>query len=125
MGQPDAMPLSSVPCMAKRNAAVHAARALLPEFFLVEVQVELFPVPNALRGRSVERQFAQIFDKSRGFSHVVLVCLKDGPHPRPLPRKREMRARKEERDKYQEGSAKSRLFVLPLSRLRPLVAEPP
>ena len=75
-GQPDAMPLRMRAGVAERDAAVHAARALLAQLGLVQVQVELVPVPDALGRRPVQGQFAQILNKSRGFPHVFSLMLK-------------------------------------------------
>jgi hypothetical protein len=36
--------------VAKRNAAIHAARALLAQFLLVQVKMEFVPVADALQG---------------------------------------------------------------------------
>ena len=44
--------------MAKGNAAIHATRALLLEFVHRHVQVELLPVANAFRRRTVRWQLA-------------------------------------------------------------------
>jgi hypothetical protein len=56
--------------VAERDAAIHAARALLAELGFVQMQVKLVPVANAFEGWPVERQFAQIFYESSGLAHL-------------------------------------------------------
>ena len=63
-------PVENCPGVAEWDTAVHTAGALLAQSFLVQVQMELFPVPYAVSGCSVERQLAQIFNKPCGFSHM-------------------------------------------------------
>ncbi len=46
--------------VAKGNAAIHAAGALLAQLGLVQMKMELVPVADALQGRTVQRQLAQI-----------------------------------------------------------------
>src|ERR1035438_9633882 len=57
--------------VTKRDAAIHAAGSLLAELRLVQVQMELVPIANALQGRAVQRQLAQVFDKACGFAHKM------------------------------------------------------
>ena len=59
--------------MAKRDAAIHAARALLLEFLHRHVQVKLLPVANAFRRRAVRRQLAFDLQKSSWFAHGCLL----------------------------------------------------
>jgi hypothetical protein len=59
--------------VAERDSAVHATRTLLAELLLLHVVVELLPVAHALRGRAVDRQFAQVLDESGWLSHGVLI----------------------------------------------------
>ena len=66
------MPLSSVPVWQNGNAAIHAARALLAQLFLLHVEVKFLPVRDALDRRTVRRQFAQILDESCGFAHLEI-----------------------------------------------------
>ena len=55
--------------MAERDAAVHAARALVAELFLLHVHMEFLPVFGALEGRAVDGKFAEVFDEAGGFAH--------------------------------------------------------
>ena len=56
--------------VAEGRAAVHAARALLAQAGLRQVQVKFLPVRNAPGRRTVRRQFAQILNESCGFAHA-------------------------------------------------------
>src|SRR6187399_11373 len=56
--------------MAEWNATIHAARSLILELLRVHVIMELVPIMNSLDGRSVQRQFAKIFNKSSRLSHA-------------------------------------------------------
>ena len=62
--------------VAEGDAAIHAARALLAQLAFLQVVVELVPVADALEGRAVQRQLAQVFDESSGFAHRE--CTKSG-----------------------------------------------
>jgi hypothetical protein len=57
------------PGVAERDAAVHAARALLAEFLLLHVGMKLVPVADALGGRAVDGKFAQVFDETSWLAH--------------------------------------------------------
>ena len=57
--------------VAERNAAIHAARALLAQALLVHVVVEFVPVAHALHRGAIHRQLAQIFNESCWFSHRI------------------------------------------------------
>ena len=56
--------------MAERDAAIHTAGGLLAEFARLQAQVELVPIAEAFKGRAVQRQLAQVFDKASGFAHT-------------------------------------------------------
>ena len=73
--------------VAKRNAAIHAAGALLAQFWFGQMEMELFPVVDALNRGAVQRQFAQIFlrillDHPWFFGVLVVIGLA-GPQPPP------------------------------------------
>jgi hypothetical protein len=55
--------------MAKRDAAVHAARPLLLKFALSQGQMKLPPIVDPLQRLTVGRQFPLKFHKSGRFSH--------------------------------------------------------
>src|ERR1017187_1272978 len=55
--------------VAERHAAIHAARALVPELLLFHVVVKLVPVTHALGRSPVHGQLPQIIDKASWFSH--------------------------------------------------------
>ena len=55
--------------VAKRDAAIHAARALRAEFVLRQVEMKLLPVAGAFQRRAVSGDFAEIFDEAGWFSH--------------------------------------------------------
>lgn len=55
--------------VAERDSAVHAARTLLAELFLLHVLVKFLPVAHAFGGRAIDRQFAQVIDESGWLSH--------------------------------------------------------
>src|ERR1019366_6245795 len=55
--------------VAEGHAAIHAARALVPELLLLHVVVKLIPVARALEWSPVHGQLPQVFDKSSWFSH--------------------------------------------------------
>ena len=65
------------PGVAEGDAAVHAARALFPQLLLAQVQVELFPVPDAVGSPSRSRGSSRRYSiKPVGFPICVsLVCL--------------------------------------------------
>jgi hypothetical protein len=44
--------------MAKRNPAIHAASALLTEFFLLHVEVKFVPVFDAFDRGTIQRQLS-------------------------------------------------------------------
>ena len=69
IGQPEAMPLSRVPVWQNGNAAIHAARGLFPELFLLHVVMELIPVVDPFDGRTIQRQLPEIFNKACRFAH--------------------------------------------------------
>ena len=50
--------------VAEGNAAIHAARALLAQLGLVQMKMKFVPIPDAFEGRTVQRQFPQIFDEA-------------------------------------------------------------
>src|SRR5262249_12393159 len=56
--------------VAEGNAALHAAGRLLTEFLFLHVEMELIPIANAFDRWTVQRQFAQVLDKSGRFAHV-------------------------------------------------------
>ena len=55
--------------VAEGHAAIHAAPALLAEFRLGHVVVELTPVSRARQRRAVSGKFAGEFEESSGFAH--------------------------------------------------------
>ena len=55
--------------MAERDAAVHAARALLLQLRLGEMLVEFIPVVDPFQRVAVGRKLAFVFDKAGGFTH--------------------------------------------------------
>jgi hypothetical protein len=55
--------------VAKGNSAIHAARALLLEFGDFHVMMEFVPILDALDRGSIQRQLAEILNKSGRFSH--------------------------------------------------------
>jgi hypothetical protein len=57
--------------MAKRNAAIHAARALIAQALLFHVVMEFVPILHALRRGAIHRQFAEILDKSCWLAHFL------------------------------------------------------
>jgi hypothetical protein len=59
--------------VAEGDAAVHAARTLLFELVLGEVQVKFLPILNAFLRGPVGRQLAVKFHKTSRFSHFVFL----------------------------------------------------
>src|SRR6185503_18872314 len=68
MGQPEAMPLISVPVW-QNGMPQSMQRALLAEFFFLHMEVKLVPILDALHGGPIYGQLAQIFNKAGRFSH--------------------------------------------------------
>ena len=56
--------------MAEGDPAIHTPTRLLLEFFFLHVEMELIPVADAFNGGTIQRQLAQIFDKSSRFAHL-------------------------------------------------------
>ena len=56
--------------VAERHAAVHAACGLVAQGPVVQVMVEFLPVADAFGRRTVQRQFAQVFDESGRLAHL-------------------------------------------------------
>jgi hypothetical protein len=54
--------------VAEGDAAIHATRPLFLQLLGAEVQMELVPVPDALHGGAIQRQFPQILYESGWFS---------------------------------------------------------
>jgi hypothetical protein len=57
--------------MAKGDAAIHAAGALLLEFFNLHVIVKLAPIADTFQRGTISRQLAEIFDETSGFAHSM------------------------------------------------------
>src|SRR5690606_11699514 len=60
--------------VAEGNAAIHASGGLRAEAFLRHGMVELVPVPDPLKGGTIEREFAKVLDEAGGFTHACAVC---------------------------------------------------
>ena len=56
--------------MAERHAAIHAARALGPNFLLWKILVDLEPIVDALGDRPARGRFARVFEKAGDFTHA-------------------------------------------------------
>ena len=57
--------------VAERNAAIHAARALLLQLVVAQVQMKLVPIMDAFQRIAVRRQFTRVFHKSGWFAHPI------------------------------------------------------
>ena len=55
--------------VAEGHAAIHAARTLLAELLHLHVLVKLLVVAHALERRTVDGEFAQVFDEAGWFAH--------------------------------------------------------
>ena len=55
--------------VAEGDAAIHAARDLVAEFLLLQVEVKLVPVADALERGPVGGDFAEIFEEAGRFAH--------------------------------------------------------
>src|SRR6266852_946909 len=66
-------------CLAKRNAAVHAARALGSKILFGKILIDLEPVVDALSNRTSRGKLARIFEEARVLTHAAPA--RPGPQP--------------------------------------------
>src|SRR5258706_9596186 len=66
-------------CLAKRNAAVHAARALGSKILFGKIEIDLEPVIDALSDRTSRGKLARVFQEPRVLTHVAPA--RPGPQP--------------------------------------------
>ena len=57
--------------LAKRHAAIHAARALGTKILFGEIEIDLEPIIDALRNWTSRGKLARVFQKSRVLTHVA------------------------------------------------------
>src|SRR5258708_2250145 len=65
--------------VAERNTAIHAARALITQFRLRKVLINLKPIVKSFRYRAAGRQLASMLHESGGLTHAAPAA----PQPRP------------------------------------------